>query len=88
MREFLRAGDDELEGGELGGIDPLHVAAQEGGRGEEEADLMEGDEFREAFGFQRAGVGDQVDAFDDGIPEGDGAAERVEKRETAKDGGA
>ena len=41
---------------------------------------MQGDEFREAFGFQRTRIGDQVDALDHGEPKGDGAAERVEKR--------
>ena len=49
---------------------------------------MEGDEFGEAFGFQRAGVGDEVDALDDREPEGDGAAERVEQRQAAENGRA
>ena len=75
LREFFRAGDDEFQRGKLGGIDALHVAAQEGGGGEEDVDLMEGDELGEALGFQRTGVGDEVDALDDRIPEGDGAAE-------------
>ena len=47
---------------------------------------MEGDEFREAFGFEGAGVGDEIDALDDGEPEGDGAAEGVEEWEAAEDG--
>ena len=49
---------------------------------------MERDEFGEALGFERAGVGDEVHAFDDREPEGDGAAEGMEKRQAAEDGGA
>ncbi len=70
----------------MGGLDAFHVATEEGGCGEEDVDLMECDEFGEAFGFERAGVGDEVDAFDDGVPEGDGAAEGVEEGEAAEDG--
>ncbi len=85
--EFFGAGDDEAEGGELLGFDAAHVAAEEGGGGEEEVNLVLRDEFGEAFGFHGAGVGDQVDALDDGEPEGDGAAEGVEEGEAAEDAG-
>ncbi len=87
LGEFFRAGDHEFERGELGGIDAFHVAAQEGGRGEQHVDLMEGDELGQALRFQRGGVGDEVDALDDREPQRDGAAERVEQRQAAEDGG-
>lgn len=48
---------------------------------------MDGDELCDAFGFEGAGVCDEVDALDDGVPECDGAAEGVEEWEAAEDGG-
>jgi hypothetical protein len=39
---------------------------------------MERNEFCETFGIERGRVGDEVDALDDGVPKGDGAAEGVE----------
>ena len=35
LRQFLRAGDEELERGELGRFHLAQIAAQEGGRGAE-----------------------------------------------------
>lgn len=87
LREFFGSGDDEIEGLEEVWIDALHVAAQEGGGGEEDVDLVEGDEFCEALCLEGGGVGDEVDAFYDGVPEGDGAAEGVEEGEAAEEGG-
>ncbi len=88
LRQFLRAGDHELERRELCGIDALHVATQESWRGEEDVDLMEGDEFGQALGFKRARIGHQVHALDDGEPKRDRAAEGVEKRQASEDRGA
>lgn len=76
--EFFGTGDDELEGSELFGLDAAHVSAKKGGGGEEEVDLVFLDEFGEAFGFEGGGISDEVEAFDDGIPEGNGVSEGVE----------
>jgi hypothetical protein len=84
--EFFGTGDDEFERAELLSIDATEVTPEEGGGGDEEGDAIFFDEFSEAFGVERGGVGDELDAFDDGIPKGDGAAEAVEKWEAAEDG--
>ena len=48
---------------------------------------MQRDELGQAFRFQRTGVGDEIDPLDDRKPQRDGAAERVEQRQAAEDGG-
>ncbi len=67
-------------------IDAPEVTAEEGGGGDEEGDAVFLDEFSEAFGVERGGVGDELDAFDDGIPKSHGAAEAVEEGKAAEDG--
>jgi hypothetical protein len=66
-------------------IDAPEVTAEEGGGSDEEGDAVFFDEFSEAFGVERGGVGDELDAFDDGIPKGHGAAEAVEEGKAAED---
>jgi hypothetical protein len=83
--EFFGAGDGEFDGGELFFIGALEVSAEEGGGGEEDGDVKLFDEVGEFNDFERGGVSDEVDAFDDGVPEGDGAAEGMEEGEAAED---
>ena len=49
---------------------------------------MERDQLGEPLGFQRAGIGDEVDALDDRKPKRHGTAEGMEQRQAAEDRGA
>ncbi len=51
--KFFRAGDDELEGGAAFRVHALQVAAQEGGRGDQDGDLVLVDQLGELLGLQR-----------------------------------
>ena len=54
--QLFRAGDDQLEGGELFGLGLAQVAAKEGGRGDQEGDLVLLDDLG-VFKRYRAGLG-------------------------------
>ena len=70
-----------MQRGEFRGLDLPQIAAEESGRAAKERDAVALDELRVFADLQRVRIRDGAHAFDERIPQRDGAAEAVKKRQ-------